>query len=77
MSNTEPRRIETIVNPDGTTRTEYYGFIGKECMVTEERLRAAMARHGIQIKDSEFQAKPELSIEAQTQTQQSRDSHQL
>lgn len=50
------------VSPDGTTSSDFSGFVGPSCLDEAERLRQLLAsRYGIVLQQTGFLAKPELS----------------
>jgi len=56
------REIKLTVNPDGTTNTDFSGFLGKTCLAEAEKLRAALQALGIQVEETNFMPKPELDV---------------
>ena len=69
------RKIRVTVNKDGTTTTDFDGFVGPTCLQEAEKLREHLARFGIVIEQTNFVAKPELSMtegtsQSQTEMQQ-------
>jgi hypothetical protein len=52
--------IRLTVNPDGTTQTDFSGFVGKTCLAEAEKLREALKALGITVSETNFIAKPEL-----------------
>ncbi len=55
-----PKEIQIIVNPDGTTKTDFSGFAGPSCLDAAKQLRALLAQFGIQSEETLFIPKPEL-----------------
>ena len=55
-----PKEIRIIVNPDGTTKTDFSGFVGPTCLDAASRLRELLAQYGIQSEETQFTPKPEL-----------------
>jgi hypothetical protein len=55
-----PKEIQIIVNPDGTTKTDFSGFVGPTCLDAASRLRELLAQYGIQSEETQFTPKPEL-----------------
>ena len=67
--------IRITVNADGTTTTDFTGFVGPTCLAEAEKLQQLLAqRFGITLAQSNFIPKPEL--QAETQEQQHRTSQQ-
>lgn len=63
--------IRLTVNPDGTTQTDFSGFVGKTCLAEAEKLREALKALGITVSETNFIAKPELDHNViQLQSQQ-------
>ncbi len=62
------REIRITVNADGTTTTDFTGFVGPTCLAEAETLRQLLAqRFGITLAQTNFIAKPELQAETQEQ----------
>ncbi len=55
-----PKEIEVTVNPDGTTKTDFSGFVGPSCLDAAKQLRELLAQFGIQSEETLFTPKPEL-----------------
>ncbi|HYU77185.1 MAG TPA: hypothetical protein VEL31_31330 [Ktedonobacteraceae bacterium] len=56
------REVKVTVSPDGTTSSDFSGFVGPSCLDEAERLRQLLAsRYGIVLQQTGFTAKPELS----------------
>ncbi len=55
-----PKEIRVTVNPDGTTATDFSGYIGPTCLDAASRLRELLAQFGIQSEETLFTPKPEL-----------------
>lgn len=73
------REVKLTVNPDGTTNTDFSGFIGKSCLAEANKLRQILASYGIKLEETNFIPKPELDIpitqdEAAPITQQEENS---
>jgi hypothetical protein len=60
------REIKLTVNPDGTTNTDFSGFLGKSCIEEAEKLKTLLASFGIRVEETNFVPKPELDIALQT-----------
>ncbi len=56
------REIRLTVNPDGTTTTDFSGFVGPTCVAEAEKLKALLASFGIQVEETNFTPKPELDV---------------
>jgi len=54
------KKIVIKVKPDGTVYHDFVGFVGKDCMVADDALRAKLAELGIQVETTRFEPKPEL-----------------
>ena len=65
------REIKLTVNPDGTTQTDFSGFVGPTCLAEAEKLKAALAALGITVEQTHFIAKPELDVPITTNQTQS------
>ena len=65
-----PREITVIVNPDGTTTTDFSGYQGPACLDAAEQLRQYLASFGVQVQQTQFTAKPELTQIQQDASQQ-------
>jgi hypothetical protein len=71
-----PKEIQIIVNPDGTTQTDFSGFQGPACLDAAKRLRELLAQFGIQSEETLFTPKPELEApldNTQVQSQQAQE----
>jgi len=56
------REVKVTISPDGTTSSDFSGFVGPSCLDEAERLRQLLAsRFGIVSQQTGFTAKPELS----------------
>jgi hypothetical protein len=56
------REIRLTINPDGTTQTDFSGFVGKTCLLEADKLRELLSQFGIQVEETAFTPKPELDI---------------
>ena len=57
-----PKEIKVTVNKDGTTTTDLSGYTGPSCLDAAAQLRALLAaKYGIQVLETNFVAKPELT----------------
>lgn len=65
------REITITVNPDGTTHTDFSGFVGSSCLAEADKLRAALEAFGIKSEQTGFTPKPELDIPITSTQQQS------
>ena len=54
------KRIIITVNPDGTTKHDFEGYLGAECLAAGDQLKALLAQLGIQVEQTNFIPKPEL-----------------
>jgi hypothetical protein len=71
-----PKEIQIIVNPDGTTKTDFSGFQGPSCLDAAKQLRDLLAQFGIQSEETLFTPKPELESpldNTQVQSQQAQE----
>ena len=66
------REIKLTVNPDGTTNTDFSGFLGKSCIEEAEKLKVLLASFGIQVEETGFTPKPELDLTVTTTQEQQR-----
>lgn len=67
----EAKHLNVTVNPDGTTKLDFNGFVGKSCLVEADKLREALAGLGITLEETSFVPKPELkATELVEQTEQ-------
>ena len=71
-----PKEIKITINPDGSSQTDFSGFLGKACLVEAEKLRQALASLGIVTSQVSFQGKPELEQEHHQTEYQSDRAHQ-
>lgn len=55
------REVKVTVNPDGTTRTDFTGYTGSTCLDAAAKLRQLLAAYGVQIEQTQFTPKPELT----------------
>ena len=55
------RKIVITVAADGTVQHDFQGFVGQACMQAEDELRAKLAELGIQVAQTRFEPKPELT----------------
>ena len=62
--------IRLTVNPDGTTTTDFSGFVGKTCLAEAAKLRQALLALGITVNETNFTPKPELDIAITTTQEQ-------
>ncbi len=62
-------KIIVTVNPDGTTKIDFEGYEGPSCMDADDKLRALLAAQGVQVEQTSFVAKPELTQQEQSHTQ--------
>ncbi len=58
-----PKEIQVTINPDGTTKKDFSGYIGPSCLDAASRLRELLAQFGIQSEETLFTPKPELELE--------------
>jgi hypothetical protein len=64
------REVRVTVNADGTTKTDFSGFVGPTCLDEAAKLRQLLAsRFGIQVQETSFVAKPELQQAEEQQRQ--------
>ncbi len=69
--------VKVTVNPDGTTSSDFSGFVGPPCLDEAERLRQILAsRFGIVCQQTNFVAKPELSQAPQQHATREAQSHE-
>lgn len=62
--------VKVTVAPDGTTKFDFNGFSGANCLAEAEAIKAVLAQFGVGVEQLEFQAKPEL-LAAQLQVENS------
>ncbi len=62
-------KIIVTVNPDGTTKIDFEGYEGPSCMDADDKLRALLAAQDVQVEQTSFVAKPELTQQEQSHTQ--------
>jgi len=60
------RKIVVTIESDGTVKHDYVGFAGQACMKADEELRAKLAELGIQVEQTRFEPKPELTHSQET-----------
>ncbi len=60
------RKIQVTVNKDGTTKTDFDGFVGPACLSEAEKLRELLARFGVVVEQTNFIPKPELNAPQST-----------
>jgi hypothetical protein len=66
------KQVNVTVNPDGTTKLDFNGFVGQSCLSEASKLTEALARLGITLEETAFMPKPELrATEIIEQTEQS------
>ena len=74
------KKIVATVEEDGTSRLDYIGFQGAECMAASKQYHSLMEQFGIMVDESNTKPKPELLIALQTQqevtTQQERQEQE-
>ena len=58
-----PKEIQVTINPDGTTKMDFSGYIGPSCLDAASCLRELLAQFGIQSEETLFTPKPELELE--------------
>ena len=64
------REVKVTVKSDGTTTTDFSGFVGPSCLDAAAQLRQLLAtRYGIQSQETNFVAKPELQQVQERQRQ--------
>lgn len=56
------KEITLTVNPDGTTQTDFNGFVGTACLAEAVKLAEALKAYGITVEQTNFIPKPELDI---------------
>lgn len=64
------REVKIMVHLDGTTTSDFTGFVGPSCLDEAERLRRLLAALGVQCEVTNFQPKPELGVSQGQQDQQ-------
>lgn len=70
------RKIVIVVNPDGTVRHDFIGFVGQDCMHADEALRQQLATLGIKVEETKFEPKPELTHGQETYRPQQNSQQQ-
>lgn len=54
------RKIVITVQPDGTVKHDFVGFVGQDCLKASADLRQQLAALGIKVEETKFEPKPEL-----------------
>lgn len=70
------REVKVTVNPDGTTRTDFAGYTGSTCLDAAAKLRELLAAYGVQIEQTQFTPKPELTQAIEESTRTSEVQHE-
>ena len=71
-----PKEIKVTINADGTTKTDLSGYQGPTCLDVAEQLRQLLAsRFGVQVQETRFTPKPELTSSQQQSSQQKGMQH--
>ncbi len=68
--------VKVTVHPDGTTSSDFSGFVGPSCLDEAERLRQILARLGIVCQQTSFVAKPELAQDPHQQRSREAQAHE-
>jgi hypothetical protein len=63
-----PKEVQVTVGADGSTTLDFSGFVGKDCLLTSDKLRKALADLGLTLDDTNFIAKPELGLAGLVET---------
>ena len=71
-----PKEIQITVSADGTTKTDFSGFVGPSCLDAAKRLRELLAQYGIQSEETLFTPKPELEAPLDNSQVQSRQAQE-
>jgi hypothetical protein len=54
------KKIVVTVQPDGTVKHDFIGYVGADCTKVAEALKQQLAALGIQSETIKFEPKPEL-----------------
>ncbi len=60
------KRIEILVNMDGTFKAEFSGFAGDDCIEQAERLQAVLAGYGLLVDPVTVERKDPAEIAVET-----------
>jgi hypothetical protein len=72
-----PKEIEVKVNPDGTTKMDFSGFVGPSCLDAAKLHRELLRQqYGIQSEETLFTPKPELEAALDNTQVQSRQAQE-
>jgi hypothetical protein len=63
------QQVVVTVAPDGSTNLDFVGFIGKSCLDEDNRIRDGLAELGILITETNFVAKPELTLDLEVESE--------